>query len=361
MKRTTGHSLHKFKIIIISLLCVFLLVIILGTAAVLWYRKSITPVATSCGEEDCSLIEFEVAEGQSSKDVAQALEEQGIIRSSLAYQIFMRLEGKGLIVQTGSYSLSKDMSVQKIAEHFNAGPEAQTFTITFLPGGNLSAARARLKEKGYTDEAITTAFVKQYDHAVLKTKPADASLEGYIYGETYEFFVGVSVEEILERTFDQLEKEVKENNLEEGFKQQGLTLHEGIVLASVVQRESGVLPDDMSKVAQVFLKRLALGIPLGSDAIIAYYADQQVENRDKTDMSYLETTPCPWNSRRCAGLPPTAIASPGAGALNAVAHPADTDYLYFLTGDDGKMYYGRTEAEHEQNKINYCQEMCLIL
>jgi UPF0755 protein len=225
----------------------------------------------------------------------------------------------------------------------------------------LAAARARLKEKGYTDEQITQAFNAKYDHAVLKTKPADASLEGYIYGETYEFFAGVSVEEILERTFDQLEMEVKENNLEAAFKAQGLTLHEGIVLASVVQRESGVLPNDMPMVAQVFLKRLSLGVPLGSDAIIAYYADQQVENRDKSDMSYLDTTPCPWNSRRCAGLPPTAISSPGAGALNAVAHPADTDYLYFLTGDDGKMYYGRTEAEHEQNKVNYCQQMCLIL
>ena len=361
MKRAKGQGLHKFKIFTIALLCVFLLVVIFGTAAVLWYRTSINAVVSDCGGEECENVDFEVSEGQSSKDVAQALEEQGIIRSSLAYQIYMRLEGRGLIVQTGSYSLSKDMSVQKIAENFNAGPDAQTFTITFLPGGTLASARARLKEKGYTDEQITTAFNAQYDHAVLKTKPADASLEGYIYGETYEFFTGASVEEILERSFDQLEKEVEENNLEAALKAQGLTLHEGIVLASVVQRESGVLPDDMSKVAQVFLKRLNLGIPLGSDAIIAYYADQQVQDRDKTDMSYLETTPCPWNSRRCTGLPPSAISSPGAGALNAVAHPADTDYLYFLTGDDGKMYYGKTEAEHEQNVINHCQELCLIL
>ena len=360
MKRTTS-KLHKLKLLIISLLCVVLLVIILGVAAVIWYRKSITPVVSNCGDADCSLIDFEVKEGQSSKEVAQALEEQGIIRSSLAYQIFMRLEGQSLVVQTGSYSLSKDMSVQKIAQNFNAGPDAQTFTITFLPGGTLAAARVRLREKGYTDEQITKAFTKKYDHAVLKTKPDDASLEGYIYGETYEFYIGAPVEDILVRTFDQLEMEVEENNLEAAFEAQGLTLHEGIVLASVVQRESGVLPNDMSKVAQVFLKRLSLGVPLGSDAIIAYYADQQVENRDKSDMSYLDTTPCPWNSRRCTGLPPTAISSPGAGALNAVAHPADTDYLYFLTGDDGQMYYGRTEAEHEQNKIEHCQQMCLIL
>lgn len=359
--RNKANKLDKLRLLVISLLCVVLLAIILGVAAVIWYRKSITPVVSNCGDADCSLIDFEVQEGQSSKEVAQALEEQGIIHSSLAYQIFMHLDGQSLVIQAGNYSLSKDMSVQKIAQNFNAGPDAQTFTITFLPGGTLTAARARLREKGYTDDQITTAFSAQYDHAILKTKPADASLEGYIYGETYEFFIGASVEEILERTFDQLAMEVEDNNLEAAFAAQGLTLHEGIVLASVVQRESGILPDDMSTVAQVFLSRLKLGIPLGSDAIIAYYADQQVENRDKTDMSYLDTTPCPWNSRRCAGLPPTAISSPGAGALNAVAHPADTDYLYFLTGDDGKMYYGRTEAEHEQNKVNHCQQMCLIL
>lgn len=361
MRTTNTSKLHKLKLFIVTLLCLFLIFIVLGVGALIWYRKSITPIVSDCGSADCSVIEFEIKEGQTSTEIAQALEEQGIIRSSLAYQIFLKLEGSNFIAQTGTYSLSKDMSIQKIIENFNAGPDAQTFTITFLPGGTLNAARARLKEKGYTDEEITAAFNKQYDHAMLKTKPVDASLEGYIYGETYEFFVGTSVEEILERTFDQLALEVKENNLEEGFKKQGLTLHEGIVLASVVQRESGILPDDMSKVAQVFLKRLAIGVPLGSDAIIAYYADQQVENRDKTDMSYLETTPCPWNSRRCTGLPPSAISSPGAGALNAVAHPADTDYLYFLTGDDGKMYYGQTEAEHEQNKVDHCQELCLIL
>lgn len=359
--RNKANKLDKLRLLVISLLCVVLLAIILGVVAVIWYRESITPVVSNCGDADCSLIDFEIQEGQSSKEVAQALEEQGIIRSSLAYQIFMRLDGQSLVIQAGNYSLSKDMSVQKIAQNFNAGPDAQTFTITFLPGGTLTAARARLREKGYTDEQITAAFSAQYDHAILKTKPAGATLEGYIYGETYEFFIGASVEEILERTFDQLAMEVEDNNLEAAFAAQGLTLHEGIVLASVVQRESGILPDDMSTVAQVFLSRLKLGIPLGSDAIIAYYADQQVEDRDKTDMSYLDTTPCPWNSRRCVGLPPTAISSPGAGALNAVAHPADTDYLYFLTGDDGKMYYGRTEAEHEQNKVNHCQQMCLIL
>ena len=119
----------------------------------------------------------------------------------------------------------------------------------------------------------------------------------------------------------------------------------------------------MPKVAQVFLNRLASGTPLGSDAVIAYRADQLNPNRSKTDLSYLDSIGCPWNSRRCAGLPPTAIAAPGLAALKAVANPDKNyvGYYYFLTGDDGKMYYGRTEAEHNQNAINHCQELCQIL
>ena len=99
----------------------------------------------------------------------------------------------------------------------------------------------------------------------------------------------------------------------------------------------------------------------GADAIIAYRADQLNPNRKKTDTSYLQTITCPWNSRQCKGLPPDAISNPGKEALYAVAHPASGDYLYFLTGDDGKMYYAKTEAEHNANIQKYCHEMCKIL
>ena len=78
-------------------------------------------------------------------------------------------------------------------------------------------------------------------------------------------------------------------------------------------------------------------------------------------MSYLNTIPCPWNSRKCAGLPPTPISNPGKNALKAVAEPAEGDYLYFLTGDDGNMYYAHTEAEHRANARQHCKELCQIL
>lgn len=171
-----------------------------------------------------------------------------------------------------------------------------------------------------------------------------------------------SVSDILTATFDKMYKDIQDNGLIAKFQANGLNLYQAITLASIVQGEAGSLSDDMPKVAQIFYNRLNSNTPLGSDIIIGYYADRQNPNRSKTDMSYLNTTPCPWNSRKCVGLPPNPVNNPGIKALNAVANP-DKDYVgywYFLTGDDGKMYYARTEAEHNSNK-QYCPKLCGIL
>ena len=147
------------------------------------------------------------------------------------------------------------------------------------------------------------------------------------------------------------------NNLVEGFKQQGLTLYEGITLASIVQRESITPPDtsepsaDQKQIAQVFYSRLAAGMTLGSDVTYQYAADKLGVARDVNLDS-------PYNTRRYKGLPPGPIASPGLTALKAVAAPAAGDYLFFLTGDDNITYFAHTDAEHKANIINHCAKNC---
>ena len=354
-----SHRKKSGKIIAIVLLVLIVLVVAAGATAFGWYKSNL---AAPCSE-NCQEVEFAISEGSTTVQIAENLEAKGIIKSAFAFRIYLKLEAKNQNLKAGSYKLLTSHSVAEIVEKLNKGALAETFTVTFLPGATLAANREVLQNLGYADSEITEAFEKSYDHPLLKSKPADASLEGYIYGETYEFYKGASVSDILTRTFDEMYKQVQANDLEAKYKAQGLSLHQGVVLASIVQRESGSLTGDMPKVAQVFLNRLASGTPLGSDAVIAYRADQLNPNRSKTDLSYLDSIGCPWNSRRCAGLPPTAIAAPGLAALKAVANPDKNyvGYYYFLTGDDGKMYYGRTEAEHNQNAINHCQELCQIL
>jgi len=125
------------------------------------------------------------------------------------------------------------------------------------------------------------------------------------------------------------------------FAAEGLTLHQGLTLASIVEREVNK-PADRPIVAQIFLKRFHMGMPLGSDVTTQYASDL-------AGMAFNLNLDSPYNTRKNAGLPPGPICSPGLGSLDAVAHPAATDYLYFLAGSDGVTYYANTLAEHNVN------------
>lgn len=364
-KNIINKKSHKgLKIFGFIVLFILVLAIAAAVAAVLWYKDSIKAIeAEKCMGDNCPTISFVVKDGDATASIAERLEEQGIIKSALAFRIYIMLEAKDSTIKAGTYDFSKDMSVEEIIKSFNEGALAKTFRITFLPGATIRAARARLIEAGYKEADVDAALKKNYDHPLLKSKPASASLEGYIYADTYEFYTTATVEEILERTFDEMYKVVKDNDLVAKYKAKGLSFHQGVILASIVQSEAGIMSaSDQQKVAQVFYARLNKKSVLGSDAIIAYRADQLNPNRDKTDLSYLNTIGCPWNSRICAGLPPTPISNPGKPALLAVANPSKTNYYYFISGYDKngklKMYFARTEAEHQANIDQHCGDLC---
>ncbi len=341
---------------------VVLLMIIAGAGAVIWYQSNISAIYdVKCTTKECESQKFVVVQGEGAAQIGDKLEQAGLIKSALAFRIYLTLNPDKRNLLPGEYQFSKNMSVEQIVKSLNTGIVARTVSLTFLPGETIRATRKKLIDAGFAEAEVDEALNKQYDHELLKTKPADATLEGYIWGDTYEFYADSKVEDILKALFDQMLKVVKEENLISKYEARGLTLHQGITLASVVQRESTADYEEQRHVAQVFLTRLNRGIVLGSDAIIAYRADQLNPYRDKSDMSYLTSIDCPWNSRRCAGLPPTPISSPGRNALKAVADPSATQDLYFLTGDDGKMYYATTEAEHNANARQYCKELCKIL
>ena len=339
-----------------------LLAIIAAAGAIIWYQSNISAIyGVACLDKECDSQDFKVSQGESAQQIAERLEQAGLIKSALAFRIYLTIQADNKNLLPGDYKFSKNMSVEMIVKSLNAGVALRTIRMTFLPGETIRATRQRFIDAGFKEGEIDAALNKQYDHELLKSKPADTSLEGYIWGDTYEFYADETVENILIKLFDQMLKVVKEENLVAKYQAKGFTLHQGITLASVIQREAPASYEEKRHIAQVFETRLQKGIVLGSDAIIAYAADQINPYRDKSDMSYLTSIGCPWNSRKCAGLPPTPISTPNRDSLKAVADPTTTDDLYFLTGDDGNMYYAKTEAGHNANIKNYCKKMCQIL
>jgi len=322
-----------------------LLVAISLGGAVAWYKLSLRPVDS----KNTARMHVTISEGMSPTDIGVLLEKDKLVRSQLAFDIYTRLSGTRSRLQAGSYALSPSQTTQSIVSDL-VGGKVDEFSLTFLPGATVREDKAALVKSGYTQSEVDAAFSKSYDHPLFATKPAGTTLEGYIYGETYKFNGDATVGQILTRTFDEYYKVVQDEDLVSAFKKQGLSLYQGITLASIVQRE---VPDatDQRQVAQIFLTRLKVDMPLGSDVTYHYAAKEM-------GVAPSPSLESPYNTRIHKGLPPGPIAVPGLTALRAVAHPAPGDYLYFLSGDDDKTYYGKTEEQHQSNIVNHCQIKC---
>ena len=374
------------------------LVILLGLAglgafgAYTWYEKQLAApknfsckfnspaaAATSEGSEenpDCHYQKFEIKTNQTISDIAENLKKAGLIRSDFAFKTYLKLSSKSAKIKAGTYSLRANLSAKEIVEQMEKGvASSEVFNLTVLPGETLKEIKQKLIKLGYLSEQIDTALLKKYDSPVLKglydnegkltnpAQPANVALEGYLYGETYQFYKGETVEHIFETMINQLNSVVVANHIEEKFQKRGFSLREGLILASIIQKEAH--SEDMPGVSMVFQNRLKVGMTLGSDVTATYAADLVNPNRDRNDpnnnLRVLETDNL-YNTRKHTGLTPGPICSPGITAILAVAEPDENkrSMRYFLTGDDGKMYYSVTDTEHTQKIRDYCQKLCSV-
>jgi len=341
-----------------------IIVAIIGilVASIVWYNVQLS----AKGSDLRQLTLIEVKAGTTPTQIGQLLQDKAVIRSGFAFNLYSRLSSNQGNLQAGTYRLSPAETIPQIVNHLVKGT-VDEFSIMFYPGATLVDTITKPEKRldvttmltlaGYSLNEINLALKKSYDSPLFEGKPTDADLEGYIYGDTYNFNSGASVEDILQKTFTEFESVIKQNDLVNGFAAHGLNLYQGVTLASIVQREmsapSGTTEPttDQKQVAQVFYSRLAQGMPLGSDVTYQYAADKLGVARDVNLDS-------PYNTRRYAGLPPGPIATPGITALKAVVNPASTNYLFFLSGDDNKTYFATTEAEHQANIANHCQVKC---
>ena len=382
-----GHK--ALKAIIIT----FVSLIVLGGLGFggfyVWYTNSLKPIAenVSCKfetaedeakseeaetDENCKFKQFEVKDNDTVTAISANLKNDGLIKSDFAFKIYVKLNNSNL--KYGIYNFRKTMGTDVIIKKLVEGaPADNVFNITVLPGETIADIKAKFKKIGYIDEQINEAFGKQYHNKVLKglydangnlafvAQPRSVQLEGYIYGDTYQFYNEESLDKILSTMIDALGDVVESKNLEERFKEKGLSLREGIILASIVQKEAKTA--DMKGVAQVFLNRIRVGMSLGSDVTATYAADLVDPNRTTlTSNAAILAHDSLYNTRLHTGLTPGPISNPGADALEAVATGDDSkrSMLFFLTGDDGKMYYSDTEAGHNQNIRDHCRTLCNV-
>lgn len=341
-KKKKQTKSKKRRLLRTLLLAVVTLVVGMVVAAFVWYTHALTPLT-----KDDQFTVISVKSGSSTKQIAEDLESQRVIRSATAFTIYARLH-KTTNLQAGDYRLSSKQSVPSIAETL-AGGKVTSVNVLIAPGLRLDQIIDKLEAAGYSKSDVSDALLAVRDHPVLKGLPEGTKLEGYLFPDTYQIGPDTSAETLLRLMLDNFQKQLTPE-INQGIASQGLTLNQAVILASIVQKEVPE-PDVQRTVAQVFISRLNQGIVLGSDVTYMYGAVITGEIASPSLNS-------PYNTRKVAGLPPTAISNFNLSALQAVANPTATDYLYFVAGDDGTTYFSRTLEEHEALVQKYCTKLC---
>ncbi len=288
--------------------------------------------------------------GSSVNEVALLLQNKGLIKSAWAFEWYVRSHNVRNKLQAGSYAFTPSMTVSRIVDLMTTGKVA-TDLFTILPAQRLNQIQAAFVKAGFSVDSVERAFTPaQYNSLpALTDKPKEASLEGYLYPDSFEKSAATTPEMILKGSLDEMAKALSPD-VRAGFTRQGLTVHQGVTLASIVEKEISSTAD-RQKVAQVFLKRLKSGMMLGSDVTAYYGADQ-------AGLNHSVNSDTPYNTRIHGGLPPGPIGNTSNSSLQAVATPALTDYLYFVAGDDGITYFSKTLDEHNANVAAHCHKLC---
>lgn len=344
---TFSHYKTKSKLrlpVVIGLTVVLVLAGVIGYIRY-QYSQNIKPASNS---QRSQLVTVEL--GSTAKQIGQQLKADGLIREAWAFEWYVRTNGLRDKLQAGSYYIRPNQSVAEITTVLTQGKVA-TDLVTILPGQRLDQIRQSFINSGFDSATVDAALdPAQYGgHPALVDKPAAASLEGYLYPESFQKHSDTKLTSIISASLDEMQKRLTPD-VRAGFVRQGLTVHQGVILASIVEQEVSNV-SDRPKVAQVFLTRIKTGMTLGSDVTAFYGA---IINDKKPSVLY----DSPYNTRIHPGLSPGPISNVSDTSLKAVASPATTDYVYFVAGDDGITYFSKTLKEHEALTAQHCKKLC---
>ncbi|OGE15133.1 hypothetical protein A2111_01525 [Candidatus Daviesbacteria bacterium GWA1_38_6] len=296
----------------------------------LW-KVQTSPVSS---DENARVIVIPKSEGISS--IAKRLKDDNLIRSELTFKIYARQNNLASRIQAGSFKLSPSMSISEIANVLTSGTD--DVWVTFIEGWRVEEMAEKLNGNLKIDNG---QFLK-------------LSKEGYMFPDTYLFPKDAEVEYITETLQDNFNRKYADD-LKKKIKAKGLTEKEGVILASLVERE-GRSDKVRTEVAGILLNRLNIGMKLDVDATVQYALGYQQSEKSwwkrhitKDDKEIKS----PYNTYKNPGLPPAPICNPSLSSLEAVANAnPNTQYLYYYHDSKGNSHYGKTLEEHLENVAN---------
>jgi UPF0755 protein len=320
------------------------LLVVAGGAAAYVYIRINEPFR---GYQDAE--EFvEIPQGAGSVSIGDRLVAAGVIRDRLTYRAAIWMSGQGRHLKAGDYRFDRAMTPFEVIDKIARG-DVYVVNVTF-PEGLTIAEMAKIFETQGFGSAGSFVQAAKDPAAVRDLDPAAADLEGYLFPETYALSRKTDAAKLVKLMVAAFHRAFTPE-LRQVAAARNLTARQAVTLASIVEKETA-RPDERPLVAAVYTTRLRIGMPLQCDPTVIYglaKAGRYNGNIHKDDLAF----DSPYNTYKYPGLPPGPIASPGKASLEAAVHPADADYLYFVSRNDGSHEFARTLDEHNRNVQKY--------
>ncbi len=276
--------------------------------------------------------------------VADSLEAHGILDSTTILRLWARLTGRASEVQAGTYEFRQGVGWRTVLDDLTAGRVA-TARVTVPEGFSIRQIAPRLSAVTGLPPDSVVAYMLDTATAARFSVPGP-TLEGYLYPATYRIPAGAPLDAVIARMVDRYRKVWTPERVARADSM-GLSRRDVVTLASIAEKEAKI-PDEMPTIAAVYLNRLGLGYPLQADPTVQYALGQHQQRLLYADIDSVAASP--YNTYTQPGLPPGPIGSPSARAIDAVLHPADVNYLYFVARPDGSHVFNRNLEEHNRAK-----------
>lgn len=282
--------------------------------------------------------------GWTTRHIARELQHDGVIRSADAFLLLHYAQGLGSL-KAGEYKFENPANAQEVRRRILHG-DVYVRTVQVPEGYNMYDIASVVEQAGLGSAADFITAAKGDLFLIKDLDPNATSLEGYLFPDTYHFTRIDTAHEIVAGMVHHFRQEAQKI----GLMHQG-DIHRIVTVASIVEKETAV-PEERPIVASVYYNRLARNMLLGADPSVVYAALVAGRYRGTIYQSDLQFD-SPYNTYKYAGLPPGPIANPGVASLQAAMNPAQTDYLYFVSDNNGHHRFSRTAEEHERNVAAY--------
>ena len=303
--------------------------------------------------------EFVIESGKGVRAISKNLFDAGIIRSKFWFDVYVFVKGEKTSFFDGTFNLKTNTSTKNIIKELLSQRATKEIEIKILEGWNLAdiddyLSKQQVLKPGefneYCDSVKGNRLLQlsiENEWPLLREKPAAASLEGFLYPDTYRVYKQTTAEEIVHKMIDNFHVKV-DQALRDEIKKQNKDFYQVLTLASIVEKEMYGY-ENRQKVADVFQKRLNAGMALQSDATVNYITKKGTVRPSLEDTK----TDSLYNTYKYPGLPPTPICNPSIEAIKSVVYPQANPYWYFLTTPDGEIIFSKDHDEHIKNVNKY--------